>query len=267
MLRLLHLADLHLGWFPSFLPDAQARGWQQERDRRLEDAVAWALDPAHGVDLVVIAGDLFESHAPDEALVARVVSALRRLQEAGTGVVTVPGNHDEITYPNSVYRAWADRWPGLLVQNANPEALGPVAARGKAVYVYSCAYTGGVTRAWPPVDAFPPRAADSGYHIGVFHGTLMQDDAGANPLAHDRSLPLAACALGQAGYDYVALGHIHRHEEQRAGSTLAVYCGAPDGKGFDDPGVGFYTMVEVERGRAAVERVGVLTRRIQTVDV
>lgn len=264
---MLHLADLHLGWTPAYLPEALARGWRQERDRRLAHAVAWALKPENGIDLVVIAGDLFESHAPEPGLVERVVAELRRLAEAGVGVVTVPGNHDEITYPDSVFRLYADHWPGLLVQNPDPAALGPVMARGKPVYVYSCAYTGGVTRAWPPVDAFPPRGADGAYHIGVFHGTLLQGDARSHPLAGDRSLPLDAQALASAGYDYVALGHIHRHERYRLGATTAVYCGPPDGKGFDDPGVGFYTVAQIDGGGVAVETVPVLTRRIATLEV
>lgn len=265
-LRVLHLADLHLGWTPAHLPEPLARGWRQERDARLSHAVAWALAPQNAIDLVVIAGDLFESHAPEPGLVERVVAELRRLTDAGVGVVTVPGNHDEITYPDSVFRRHADHWPGLLVQNPDPAVLGPVIARGKPVHVYSCAYTGGVTRAWPPLDAFPPRAADGGFHVGIFHGTLVRGDARSHPLAHDRSLPLAVEALGAAGYDYVALGHIHRHERHQLGRTTAVYCGPPDGKGFDDPGVGFYTVAQVD-SRVTVETVPVLTRRIATIDV
>ncbi|HEY8488009.1 MAG TPA: DNA repair exonuclease, partial [Thermaerobacter sp.] len=65
-------------------------------------------------------------------------------------------------------------------------------------------------------------------------------------------LPLDREALGRAGYDYVALGHIHQALEERLGSTPAVYAGAVEGKGFDDPGTGVLTLVEVEPGRGVV---------------
>ena len=265
-LGVLHLADLHLGWRPSFLPEPLARGWQQERDARLAHAVDWALSPASGIDLVVIAGDLFESHAPAPELVEAVLAQLDRLARAGLGVVTVPGNHDEITYPDSVYRRYAHQWPGLLVQNPEPQALGPVMARGTPVHIYACAYTGGLTPAWPPVDAFPARVSREGFHVGVFHGTLVEGAGRGGPPPRERSLPLDAAALAAAGYDYVALGHLHRHHRRRLGTTLAVYCGPPDGKGFDDPGVGFYTVARLDGG-ATVETVPVLTRRILTVEL
>ncbi len=57
--------------------------------------------------MVIIAGDLFETHKPEPALVEEVVAQLERLERAGVAVVTVPGNHDEITYADSVYRVHA----------------------------------------------------------------------------------------------------------------------------------------------------------------
>src|SRR5690554_6906956 len=98
---MLHLADLHLGWNPPWEDIASRR--REERDRRLFSAVSWALK--HQIDLVVIAGDLFETHRPDESLVASVRNDLKRLVDAGVSVVTVPGNHDEISYHDSVYRS------------------------------------------------------------------------------------------------------------------------------------------------------------------
>ncbi len=194
---------------------------------------------------MVIAGDLFETHRPGDALVRSVLEQLLRLREAGVHVITTPGNHDEITYANSVYHAYADGWPGMLVMNPTTEHVGSLTVGGERVHVYSLAYTGGITPAHAPIGDFP-KQEEPGFHLAVFHGTLGTGDA--------RSLPLDRGALGSAGYDYVALGHIHLPSETTLGRTPVVYSGCQEGKGFDDPGVPHWTVVEVAGERVKVTR-------------
>lgn len=102
---------------PSVGRAAGPRGRGAARDSLLERAVDYACDPAHGIDLVILAGDLFETHQPDAALTGRVIAALERLPMP---LLTTPGNHDEITYAQSVYRR--ARWPGILVTRATPSS-------------------------------------------------------------------------------------------------------------------------------------------------
>ncbi len=258
LIRILHLADLHLGWTPAFLgPRADAR--RAERDRLLERAVDFALDPGNGIGLVVIAGDLFESHRPDPALVAGAIRQLARLTAAGIAVVTVPGNHDEITYHDSVYRQRAADWPGILVQNPMPARVATLEVGGIPCHIYAMAYTGGVTRVERPLAEFP-RGADPGVHVAVLHGALDWN-------AGERSLPIDAAGLARAAYHYVALGHIHQHQVRPVGAGRAVYPGAVEGKGWSDPGVGFLTVAEVGEGGVAVRRVPMDVRPIRVVDI
>ena len=114
-------------------------------------------------------------------------------------------------------------------------------AQGETVHLYSLAYTGGITQTQPAISQFP-RLDEPGIHLAAFHGTLG-DSLG------ERSLPLDPAALGQAGYHYVALGHIHKPGEVRMGRGLAVYPGAVEGKGFDDPGTGQFTIASRGAGR------------------
>lgn len=233
---------------------------QQRRDRRddlLRRAVDFALRAESRVDLAIIAGDLFDSHQPDGHLVGRVLAELRRLETAGIPVVTVPGNHDEITYFNTVYRQYGDRWPGVLITFPHPAHVATLQVAGQTVHVYGLAYTGGITRTRPPIAEFP-RVPDDGVHVAVFHGSLR--DWGG-----DRSLPLDGAALARAGYDYVALGHIHLPQEHRLGSTLAVYPGLVEGKGFDDPGCGQLAVAEVGPGQARLRREPIAVQPVRTV--
>lgn len=254
MPRLLHLADLHLGWTPRGLPADVAAAVRRRRDGRLAQAVDVAI--AERVDLVVIAGDLFDTHRPPPELVALALRELRRLEAAGVALLTVPGNHDELTYARSVYRETDGRWPGVLVTRPDP---GPVAAwtfGEERVEAISLAYVGGVTPVGGPLRSFP-RAAGDAFAIAAFHGTLRSGGARPEgPLAGERSLPLDADALGAAGYDYVALGHLHAPQRRSlAGGGLAVYPGCVGGRGPWDPGTDRWTLVEGRRGAVRVREV------------
>lgn len=85
-MRLLHTSDWHLGrnFGPFALLDDQARfcDWFVE------------LAVAEGVDLVVIAGDLYDRAIPPTEAVALLRTTLGRLAAAGIRVVAIAGNHD-----------------------------------------------------------------------------------------------------------------------------------------------------------------------------
>src|SRR5690606_5326118 len=53
---------------------------------------------AHGVQVVVIAGDLFHKASVEPSTLLQAEAGLRRLQEAGIAVVAVHGNHDKARY-------------------------------------------------------------------------------------------------------------------------------------------------------------------------
>lgn len=255
MVRLLHLSDLHLGWIPSFLEEEKQEIRRKERDSLLRKAVDLAI--SQGVHLVLIVGDLFQVHNPDEALVGQVKRDLLRLEEAGITVVTVPGNHDEISYHNSVYSK--GNWPGLLVKNPTPSLVLEKDFQGSKVFLYSLAYTGGLT---PVSDLGPfPRKEEEGIHIGAFHGTLDTQFLG------ERSLPIKGEDLVKASYHYVALGHLHQFQEKNLGNTLAVYAGAVESKGFSDLGVGFFTLVNFQGEQIEIIKVPIEVRSHKKVKI
>src|SRR5689334_3123002 len=85
-MRLLHTSDWHLGrsFGPVSLHDDQ------------EAFVGWFVELAlsEAVDLVVIAGDVYDRAVPPTRSIELVRTALVRLQRAGIQVVVVSGNHD-----------------------------------------------------------------------------------------------------------------------------------------------------------------------------
>ncbi len=259
MLRILHLADLHLGWEPVYLPGEKNKLRRRERDQLLEKAVDYALSPQNNIQAVLIVGDLFEHYRPEGALVAPAMEQIARLSKAGMLVVTVPGNHDEITYRESVYRQRGDNWPGYLVRNPMPALSFSGEVKGAGVHIYSLAYTGGVTRPGS-IESFP-RSDAPGIHIGAFHGSLDWEGLA------DRSLPLASSLLAGAGYDYIALGHYHRYMEKKVGSGVAVYPGAVEFKSFNDPGTGSLIIAEYSAASFKIETAPLTVRRHQFLEL
>lgn len=241
-MRLLHIADLHLGWEPVSLGE-QAAQRARERDSLLERAVAFALDKRNEIRAVTIAGDLFETHSPSRALLEPALRQLQRLVQGGVFLLTVPGNHDEITYHDSVYRSEAARWPGVLVQRPSLGEAARMEYDGKIYAFYSLAYQAGLTKTSPPLAEFPRGQAD--YHVGVLHGTIDRGTA-------DRSLPVSGEAVAGSGYDCLALGHLHSHSARFLGETFTVYAGASEAKSFSDPGTGCFTVISLRDRAAAV---------------
>ena len=244
MPRLLHLADLHLGWVPRDLPASVAEARRAARDALLDEAVALAV--SERVHAVMIVGDLFETFDPAADLVRSVRAALERLVAAGIAVITLPGNHDELTYGDSVYRREAGRWPGVLVREPMPAHVTSLTLADATVHVHGLAYVGGVTDVANALASLPARSQE-GAHVFMAHGTLVH---GLGSAHEERSLPLPRAALAAAGYDYVALGHVHQGSAQHLGGSLAVYPGCVGGKGFDDPGSAAWTLVEITAGGA-----------------
>ena len=246
-MKILHLADLHLGWRPKFLgANNDARG--RERDSLLTRAVDFALQKDQGIVAVVIAGDLFETHRPSQQVLEMTLTQLDRLAKNNVFLVTVPGNHDEVTYQDSVYKTEAHRWPGILALNPNPEEIARLEVDGRIIAFYGLAYTAGLTRTSPPLTDFPK--GDAHFHVGIFHGSLDWDTG-------DRSLPLSGATAAQSGYHCLALGHIHQHSVRYLGQTMACYAGAAEAKNFHDPGCGTLTVLNVGETNTTVERVDI----------
>lgn len=89
-LRILHTADWQIGKPFASVPESEKRArLQQERIeaiRRIADIVR-----GHSCDLVLVAGDLFDSPTPTKA---HVSAMFHQIGAIGAPVIAIPGNHD-----------------------------------------------------------------------------------------------------------------------------------------------------------------------------
>jgi len=245
--RVLHLADLHLG---APFPSLGERGAERGRDllSGFLRAVDYAVAESKPVDLVAIAGDLFDSHDPEEGLVYQVESALEKLDKAGVPALLVPGTHDAPSYRRSIYRRL--RLPSSAHLFLSPTLdPGPhFTIRGESVQTYGIAYDPAVCER--PLGEFRPVGL-ADFHIGVLHAALQD-----NPTWKIRGsdLPITRTEIAASGLHYLALGHFHNFAEIREGGSVAVYPGTLEGKKFGENGPRYLVTASVGRDSISIDR-------------
>ncbi len=198
-MRFLHAADIHL--------DSPLRGLDQ-----YEGAPAEALRGAtrraftalvqlavkEGVNLVILAGDLYDGDWPDYNTGLFFLKSVRPLQQAGIPLVMLSGNHDaasritaQLTLPEGVYTL-----PTAHPGTKRFEHL-RVAVHGQGFATQ--AETRNLAVSYPaPVPGW--------FNIGVLHTALDGREG------HESYAPCTIGDLIAREYQYWALGHIHKRE-------------------------------------------------------
>ncbi|HET7704061.1 MAG TPA: metallophosphoesterase [Candidatus Limnocylindrales bacterium] len=247
MLRLLHTADVHLGARHSDLGEQAAA----QRERQFA-AFRSAVDLAIGeqVDVVLIAGDLFDSNTQPRRSVERVAAELKRLAGAKIRTVVIPGTHD-VYDRASIYRV--HDLAALAGSTEDDDLVTVLTPDRPSVHLAACDVVihGPVfaTKRAPhsPLRDLRVRPGDGAtWHVGMVHGSL------AIPDRTDRDEVVVTREEIQAtGLDYLALGHWHSAQGGRAGSTTYAYAGAPEPVAVTQDGAGKVLLVTLdERGGA-----------------
>jgi DNA repair exonuclease SbcCD nuclease subunit len=229
-LRVIHTADVHLGSDGYGSADDQRA--HDARGRRAFTAIV-DLALRDSVDLVLIAGDLFDHNRVPDELVAFVQSELERLRQP---VVLLPGNHDAL-YAGAIHDRHdvAGAAPHVHVirerdgQVIELPAL-DLAVWGRAMEEHEPAFH--------PLAHLPARGGRR-WHIAMGHGFFYPERQ-----APDRSSPIFADQIRDSGWDYIALGHQHVRTDVSQGSVTAYYAGAPSAAGTGVPG-GSVLLVEL----------------------
>lgn len=196
MVRLLHLADVHLD--RAFGGQAFTGCDGARRRGLLRKALEWAVDLAleRKPDAVTIGGDLFELEHVTSDTVAFI---LRQLDRLPCPVLVAPGNHDYAS-PASPYRTvqWPDRVKLALEPRLRPTEVG-------GAVIWSLGYIGNEID--PLVLAgFKVPAGDPRPQILLLHGV---DLTTVNPDWRWGGLGLRPQEISDMGFDHALLGHIH----------------------------------------------------------
>ena len=258
-MRILHFSDLHIGVENYGRTDPKTGLSTRLGDflDSLEQVVEFALN--EGVDLVLLAGDAYKGRDPTQTHQREFAKRLNRLSKAGIPTFLLVGNHD---LPAASSRATAvDIFPTLEVANIHV---------GNSLKTYDVPTPSGPLQVlavpWPRRSAILSREDSRGMSIEQVRQTLeerLTDGIEVAASQLDPTIPailtghvtvngatvgtersmmlgqdhvLLVSALVRPQVEYVALGHIHKHQILRPDPPMVVYSGSLQRVDFSEEG-------------------------------
>ena len=258
-MRILHFSDLHIGVENYGRTDPKTGLSTRLGDflDSLEQVVEFALN--EGVDLVLLAGDAYKGRDPTQTHQREFAKRLNRLSKAGIPTFLLVGNHD---LPAASSRATAvDIFPTLEVANIHV---------GNSLKTYDVRTPSGPLQVlavpWPKRSAILSREDSRGMSIEQVRQTLeerLTDGIEVAASQLDPTIPailtghvtvngatvgtersmmlgqdhvLLVSALVRPQVEYVALGHIHKHQILRPDPPMVVYSGSLQRVDFSEEG-------------------------------
>jgi len=222
MFKFIHAADIHID-SPLHKLDAY-EGAPVERIRQaarsaFENMISLAID--RQVSFVLISGDLYDGDWKDYNTGLYFISQMRRLRDAKIPVFIIAGNHDaasiitkSLKIPDGV-TIFSSKTPETI-ELAHPQ----VAIHGQSFA--TPAITNNLSADYPP-----PQPGC--YNIGMLH-TGVAGKEGHAPYA-----PCSLDGLSSKGYNYWALGHVHKREVLKENPVI-VFPGNVQGRHIRETG-------------------------------
>lgn len=246
-MKILHAADLHLDSAFTGLPDSQAALFRQESRDTLRRMVDFAND--HGAEVMLLAGDLFDSDRLYSQTSQILAAALGRFRGE---VFIAPGNHD-FYVPGGSYDA-VD-WPKNvhIFTSRSPET---VLLPELDASVTGAAFT--AAEEWTGFDGAGFTGGEAAIRLGILHGEVTRGES--------KYRAVTPAEIEKTGLTYLALGHVHKCSGvQRAGRTAYAYPGCLPGRGFDETGDKGFLWGEITAEGAELEFVPFALRRYESV--
>lgn len=247
-MRILHFADLHIGvenygrTDPTSFLSTRLLDFLQS----LDELVEYAID--YEVDIVILAGDAYKNRDPSQTQQRELARRLAKLSKAGIPTFLLVGNHD---LPNALGRATAiDIYDTLQIPLISvgdnlqtyiiPTAKGPIQivalpwpkkskllsvedTKGMSIDELNLRIQNRLSEGIRQLaqDLDPNIPAILAGHVTV-HGAKLGSER-TMMLGQDHHLLISDLHLSQ--FEYVALGHIHKHQVLRE-DPMIVYSGS-----------------------------------------
>lgn len=253
--RFIHTADLHLD---SPLISLALRN----RDLAAEVAVASRIALKRIVDLcltekvdaLLIAGDLWDGGQTSAKTPRFLKQELMRLSDAGVRCFILRGNHDAASKITKELEA-----PPLCHIFGTKAATQSFDVGAHSIAIHGMSFAEGAV----PESLLPryPAPIEGAFNIGMMHTSLN------GSARHDVYAPCHISDLDTQGYDYWALGHIHKRTEHH-GRSVVVMPGIPQGRDIGEAGATSVTLGLLnDNGHLSVEQRCVAALRFERLPV
>ena len=231
-MKILHTSDLHIG---SALTSRFSPQKAEELRRELLSIFDTLISEAtsRGADVFIIAGDLFDSKRVTESVKRRIFDSV--IRACDITFIYTSGNHEGALLegeelPKNFIPLFNEEWSYFSKDGVCFAARSNIGA-----------------------NMFDDLKLDKEEtNIAVLHGELNNYSADAIPPAR---------AAGH-GLDYIALGHYHKYSQTQIDDrAVAVYSGAPLGRGFDEAFETGYVIIDTDKKPISHEFIPLSKRR------
>jgi len=290
MIKLLHLADLHIGMenYGRLDPASGMHTRLIDYLDRLDEAIDYGL--AAGADVVLIAGDVYKNRTPNPTHQREFARRIHRLRRAGLSIFILVGNHD--VSPAAGRAHSIEIFDTLALEGvtiAERAGLHMIETRAGPLQILALPW---ITRhnlltkeelrlaSFLEIETLLMERIENFLRttaaalepdiptVLTIHGTIDGATVGAERqimLGKDLVLPKSFVAL--PGVDYVAMGHIHKHQSLGTHPPV-VYPGSIEridfGEEHEDKGC---VLVELEKGATSWRFHKLAARPFVTVEV
>lgn len=227
-IRFLHIADLHLDSPFVGLSSIPENRWIDIREstfKAFTNIIEYAVQ--NKPDFVLIVGDIYDGQNRSLRAQHLFQKGMDALNKEGIPVFICYGNHDHLS----------GKWVRFQLPN-NVEVFGEqvetktLEVREEKVHITGFSYKERHIR--EAMHMHYPNANGLDLHIGMLHGSLMGNEE------HDVYAPFSKSDLIGKGYDYWALGHIHKRQIIHQDPPI-VYSGNTQSRHRKEQGIkGFY---------------------------
>ncbi len=234
MIKFIHTADIHL--------DSPLKGLEAHEGAPVEEirgATRKAFDNMielaieEKIDFVLIAGDLYDGDWKDYNTGLFFADRMGRLSRAGIRVFIVSGNHDAAS---QITRAMPLPENVTFLSTKKPES---VKLDDLGVIIHGQGYSKRAVT--DNLASRYPQYVPGYFNIGMLHTSLT------GRTGHENYAPCSIDELKSKGYDYWALGHVHKQEIVDKDPWI-VFPGNIQGRHIRETGAKGATLVTVDNG-------------------
>lgn len=231
-IKILHSSDVHLESKLNFLGEKAS-----SHRKQLLDTFGLVVNKAvsEHYDLLVIAGDLFDTPFPSSTVTHKVFELFTELKKGGVRLALIAGNHDRLETGSIFFDKNFTLLDKNLIHffNKPEEVLWEIPELDLSIVGVSLQNQKEVSSPLEKIKVSPKTK----YSIAILHGSVVMGERNTNS-------PLDAKDLGKLKYNYIALGDWHS-TKQVISAPQTWYAGSPELVNIDQSGAGNILSIEM----------------------